>query len=76
MNCKYKNLWSRPPATGDLVEIGYDSSLEKPFIGVITQLKQEKEIIRKKAFGCILLNGVSKWCNIYDLKPASQNVRK
>jgi len=76
VNCRYKNLWLRPPALGDLVEMGYDATVEKPYIGVITQIESpssnKRLFLRKKTFGCVLVNGVAKWCNIYDLKPADK----
>ena len=67
---RHRNLWSKPPSPGDLVEVGYDAGSAKPFIGVITELSETGEKV--KSYGCVLVNGKPKWCNIYDLKPVKK----
>jgi hypothetical protein len=68
---KHQNLWLKSPSPGDLVEIGWNSDEERPFIGVVTEIREAvfEERERRQAFGCVLVNGKPKWCDIYDLKP-------
>ena len=74
---KYQNLWNNPPSPGDLVEVGYDCHSEKPFIGVVTELaKTQATNAKSKAYGCVLVNGQPKWCDIYDLKPVKGKRKK
>ena len=66
-----RNSWSRPPQTGDLVEVGWDQVNNEPFIGVVTEIRDPvfNDHPRMQAFGCVLVNGNPKWCDLYDLKP-------
>ena len=66
---KHQNLWSKPPRPGDLVEVGYDAEFERPFIGVVTEVREE-------SFGCVLVNGSPKWCDLYDLKPVKNSAAR
>jgi hypothetical protein len=70
---KYHTLWNKAPAPGDLVEVGWDSMSDQPFIGVVTEIRDAvfEERDRQQAFGCVLVNGKPKWCDIYDLKPVT-----
>ena len=74
MKYKYQNLWINPPIPGDLVEIGYDTRAEKPFIGVVTEVRNSVFPDResRQMFGCVLVNGNAKWCDLYDLKPVKK----
>ena len=71
---KYQNLWNRLPAPGDLVEVGWDSSSDSPFIGVVTEVRSTpRDVIeQKQMMGCVLVNGKPKWCDLYDLKPVKK----
>lgn len=66
--------WDKQPAVGDLVEVGWDAGNSEPFIGVVTEVRdpvfQDRD--RIQAFGCVLVNGKPKWCDIYDLKPVKK----
>lgn len=66
-----QNKWYRPPKTGDLVEVGWDPGNNEPFIGVVTEVRKPvfDDRDRMQAFGCVLVNGIPKWCDLYDLKP-------
>ena len=68
------NGWSRPPQPGDLVEVGWDSGNNEPFIGVVTEVRNTVFQSRnnKKAFGCVLVNGDPKWLDLYELKPVKE----
>ena len=66
--------WNKQPAPGDLVEVGWDATNNEPFIGVVTEVRDQAFTDRDKAqaFGCVLVNGKPKWCDIYDLKPVKK----
>lgn len=77
MNRKeYQKLWIEPPEPGDLVEIGYDSISGKPFIGVVTEIRQKTNFDTVSQLGCVLANGKSQWCDLYKLRPVKIQRRK
>jgi len=65
------NDWFRPPIPGDLVEVGWNSQRNEPFIGVVTEVNTQQfdDRDRQRAIGCVLVDGNPKWCDLYELKP-------
>ncbi len=59
---------SELPTPGDLIEIGWDNSSQKPYIGVITELSEDSV--------CVLVNGNKKWCNLKEMKRVSKKSDK
>ena len=72
------NGWSRPPKPGDLVEVGWDHGNEEPFIGVVTEVRKTlfQDLGRKKAFGCVLVDGDPKWLDLYELKLVTESIMR
>ena len=67
MKTKNQSIVNRLPEPGDLVEIGIDHDTGKPYIGVVTEIR-EKSPGDGQIYGSVLVNEKVKWVDIYKLK--------